>query len=784
MLYLNRIFPVTFVAIAVEFIVLFFGPSAYSQELDSSAFLDRAASVLPIEERYDYHKTFLSGSIHSNRRRVGVVRRPDEIEIPESGWSLVSSSKAGDLTRYACDDTVEYFDRSMGVKVKPRLLDKFDHWSEFRQSIIVGTREQFAEQSLDADALGAKLTGSKDYEIRVSDEQIAVCGLDEAGVMHGLFHLQARMNLREAPLLPKSLKLVRHSLYQRRIVMSWLGWMQFPDKYLSHLAHDGYDAIYASVYANPNGLDGPPHYDTIRKQDAAKLNDLIKRASKYGIHVYSALMFGNTGEKDNKQQLRELIRDNITKCPGLRGYILLTEGFLYKKFYGARGKSDDLPIEEWVEQWTEAVRIATEECHRINPGIEVIPWEYNIDFRPERAPLKREIVSRLPKATIPLLTWENGKSFEIDGYQGYLRDYSINQIGPSEVAKGQIEEAKSRSMKVYCKADCFATWQFGTTPYIPCPQQWQQRYSALAEHQIDGTLESWSNGYKPNFVAELRNWSSWSDSMPDDVLLDSMARRIFGDSSAIDAVKAWEHFSQAIQLVPDTGPSMGTNNAVAHPLFFEEPAPRIMTLHNSWWDEEKKTPWRHKMNEFWPYCHHGMVLLPDFKNRSNRAENYARLRSGIENAPSSQAILPVFRKYLRLAAAELETGLTYYRRAALAAPSEKSSAAMKEVLIVEQMRRMLLSLDTILDFESHRLELHAAKDVDSKEATLNRMTSMVAEEIHRTEQSYRTAQLDSRLGYQLEMDYIYNPFVLEQKLHALKRTLEVEIPGYRKKHLP
>ncbi len=34
-------------------------------------------------------------------------------------------------------------------------------------------------------------------------------------------------------------------------------------------------------------------------------------------------------------------------------------------------------------------------------------------------------------------------------------------------AVGQIEEAKRRGMKIYCKADCYATWQFGTMPYLP-----------------------------------------------------------------------------------------------------------------------------------------------------------------------------------------------------------------------------------------------------------------------------------------------------------------------------
>jgi len=60
------------------------------------------------------------------------------------------------------------------------------------------------------------------------------------------------------------------------------------------------------------------------------------------------------------------------------------------------------------------------------------------------------------------------------------------------------------------------------------------------------------------------------------------------------------------------------------------------------------------------------------------------------------------------------------------------------------------------------------------------MSTIVKEEISRTEESYRTAQLDSRLGYECEMDYVYSPMVIEEKLQLLQKTLEKEIPAFRK----
>ena len=82
-------------------------------------------------------------------------------------------------------------------------------------------------------------------------------------------------------------------------------------------------------------------------------------------------------------------------------------------------------------------------------------------------------------------------------------------------------------MRVYSKVDTFGTWQFGTTPYLPCPYQWHRRYEALENSGVNGTLETWSNGYKPNFMAEIRAWYCWTDAPPLDWLLQSIARREF-----------------------------------------------------------------------------------------------------------------------------------------------------------------------------------------------------------------------------------------------------------------
>jgi len=727
--------------------------------VSAAEFAAKAYAELPVEEPYTFHKA-LSAWVEPLRRDPAAKRSSDEMEIA-NGWSIVIASRPGEVIRTAAAEFRDYLARSMQVNVAIREEKSLAEWRKYSRAIVAGTRDQLTGCS-------SGLQGRKDYQIVTAPGLVAVCGFDERGAMYGLYNLEARMNLREAPFLPAKLDTTRRSLYRARMTLSGLGWEEWPDRYLALLARYGFDSIYASVYVNPNGVNGPPPYwDRMKKQDPARVHDLIRRAARYGIDLYCPIVYLYTGEPQNEVGLRELVRNIVTEFPEIRGYILLTEGFFYKTFFGAGGQGK-IDLRDWVKHWAHGVGIVAEECHKINPNIEVLPWEYNIDFRPSMVEVKRYGTSQLPADTIPLLTFENGKGFERDGERGSLKDYAINETGPAEVTEAQIAEAKRRNMRVYAKADTWASWQYGTFPYLPFPHQWYARYQALEKSGVDGALESWSYGFKPNYIAEMRAWYSWSEAPPFNELLRAIARREFGAGSEETILGAWEHFSKAIRLVPDTGPNMGTNNAVATPLFLHKPKPRAMTLEHSWEDPEMWTR-TSQISPYWPYAPRRLILLPDFTNRVNAAARYAN--------PFS---IPVFTKYLRLAADEMERGLAGYRTAALAAPVAKRRSAYHEVLLAEQLQRMMRSDAAVVEFEDLRFRLAHGPAKPEGLQLLDRMEVLAKEELTRTADSLETARRDSRLGYEWEQDYIYTPFTIEEKLKLLRKTVDNEIPEYRR----
>lgn len=447
--------------------------------------------------------------------------------------------------------------------------------------------------------------------------------------------------------------------------------------------------------------------------------------------------------------------------------MLLIEGFQYTG-WPPRWSGNPEGLRNWIRGWTRGVSVATAEFHHLNPKIEVLPWDYNIDFRPEAIEAKQFVIDQYPPGVIPLVTFENGKGYERDGEKGFLKDYAINEVGPAEVTTAQIARARERGLgTIYAKADTWASWQFGTFPYLPFPHQWYARYQALEKAGIAGTLESWSYGFKPNWVAELRAWYSWSDAPPFETLLRAIARREMGAASEPLAVAAWDHFSNAIRLVPDTGPNMGTTNAIGAPLFFEKGEPLAVSQEHSWTDQETWSR-QTEISPYWPFAPRRVILLPDFSNRVNAAERYAQ--------PFS---LKVFNKYLLLAADEMELGLKSYRRAALAAPEFKRKTAFREVLLAEQLQRMMRSDQAILEFEDLRFKLAQRADTAGQSRMLDRMVAILKEEIARTAASLETVRRDSRLGYEWENDYFYTPYVLEEKLKQLQLALGTQIPAYR-----
>jgi hypothetical protein len=138
-------------------------------------------------------------------------------------------------------------------------------------------------------------------------------------------------------------------------------------------------------------------------------------------------------------------------------------------------------------------------------------------------------------------------------------------------------------------------------------------------------------------------------------------------------------------------------------------------------------------------------------------------------------------KRLQFAADQMGEGLERYREAVLRGPASKRAGALREVVVAEQIQRMLLSSHAILEFEDLRLQLAGARDAQKAGTILDRMKTILHEEIARTELSLLATTRDSRLGFQSECDYVYTTYSLREKLKSLRETLDHQLAERRKK---
>jgi len=267
-------------------------PSCAASMMTAAEFAAHALPVVPVEERYAFVRRL---SEWQEPRRRNPAARPSVTEwaLPAAGWKIVLRADAGPVLKQTADDFHGYLESGMQVHSALESPASLDGWATMRHAIIAGTNAQMP-------GCGDALTAPKDYRIVAGPERIVVCGYDERGAMYGLYNLEQRMNLREAPFLPVALDTTRHSLYRARMILSGLGYMEWPDAYLRLLAHYGFDAIFASDYANANGVQTYSHQNNEHRSDPAAVRDLIRRASRYGIQLYCPVVWRHTGDAKAK----------------------------------------------------------------------------------------------------------------------------------------------------------------------------------------------------------------------------------------------------------------------------------------------------------------------------------------------------------------------------------------------------------------------------------------------------------------------------------------------------
>jgi hypothetical protein len=531
------------------------------------------------------------------------------------------------------------------------------------------------------------------------------------------------------------------------------------------MAHAGLDAVL--VFTKGSDLTSTGYMD---------FNDLIDRAAKYGIDVYlySYLKsLKHPSEKDAAEYYDHTYGKLFASCPRAKGVILVGESceFPSKDTVNTTGQlrntqGDGIrpakPSPGWwpcfdYPEWLDMIK---QSVRKYSPAADIVFWTYNWGFAPEKDRLA--LIDSLPTDIKLLVTFEMFEPRRTGNAVKPVMDYSITFPGPGKYFSSEAAAAKRRNIQLYAMSNTGGmTWDFGTVPYIPVPQQWTKRHDALLQAHEDwglcGLMESHHFGFTPSIVSELAKWRYWSPAVDAVEIIKKTAVRDFGENGASYAVKAWQSWSDAMNDMPvanedQWGP---LRIGASFPFIFH---PDITRTFQS----QKITVPSAEYARFG-----GRIVKTFYHPFENEQQSPGAIR------------FPVEIKALEKAMAKWQDGIDDLSKALAATPLKKQPQAQKMLGLGKYILSCLITTRHCKQWWLLNHKLIGESNIPAALRLLDKIEDLLKSEIANTEKTIPLVEADSRLGWEPSMEYMTDRKHLEWKIRHSKCVLEYDLPTYR-----
>jgi len=693
--------------------------------------------MLKKENNYDFRKRM--SEIHEkNIRDFSLMPETDELEIV-NGSRIVIPEEAGIVLVTAAQDFADYLFTSMNVSV----------------SVMKGL-----DQAKDGDIILAKADTTGDDlgeyasykgEITTVDNTLRIIGHDERGIAFGIYFAEDMMTFRGAPFIKKGIY-PRKPMYYPQMVHSGYGLDEYPNEHLSAIAHQGRDAILIFV----KDVDKTPY-------GYLDFNDLIHRASKYGLDVYAYSYFKSErsyDDPDAEAYYEDQYGKLFQKCPGLKGVTLVGESIGFPSHdphvNGALPQHtyrDGIPTGipsagyypcEDYPKWLDLLkRIIT----KYKPDAEIIFWTYNWGFRDVAA--RQALVRSLPEGITLQATFEMFHHFELDGIVEECADYTVSFAGPGEYFISEAEAAKEAGIKLHSMTNTGGlTWDFGVIPYEPFPYQWIKRYKEMEKAHdtwgLQGLMESHHFGIFPSFISKLSKWAFSEPRIDHEEILEQILKSEFGAENIKKVDKALKLWSEGIThyVASDADQWGAMRVGPSYPLQIDTEIP----LRSA------------------PHAHFGSgICFPYYHVEPKGRESYVSLRVPVE--------IESYKKMRTL----INEGLDIMEAAVV--KNEKLER------LINMGRFISNSLTTgIHAKEMYRLRnrLRASENCELSAKIAEEMEALIKAEITNAENTIPLVEADSRLGWEPSMEYMTDKEHIEWKIRFEKYILDFELPRIKK----
>ena len=686
--------------------------------------LTSAAIAGKHEQRFDFMRRLLAP--YTGGTPIVFVdalpQRAGEVCI-DNRWSVTSSGSPSEVVQYALSDLNQFFA------------------NQLRISLAIASNASGPHIALQVAPAVSGVTTSEGYRIEVTSAEIVIQATTPRGAMRGVYALEDLIRERKAPLLKTGL-LIRNARFEHRITRA-VGVVSISEGDLSHpipytdgllqrISHSGFNAIWVWVNTEEATLDSqifPELDDPDTALRLQRLDDLTRRAQKYGIDTYAYFATGGyhrhypksffehhpdtlgcgwgppleTSNESVRRYYAETVATIFKHAPLVKGFITIydSEGFWYSGNMPSGLKACGIKRSE-QEVANEILTTLDHAVHQYG-GVDkdFIAENYNVESH-----WVLSLFPLLPKDVIVMGDFNKGMVIERDGIKHQTEDYVMSAIGPPELFKDEYKSARANDLKIMTKTENSVSQEFIFVPYIPCMEQFYQRIARMRDYDLDGWFGNWFfYGFTSSRTEEMINRMSFDPAPSMQDLLQEQAQSDFGYKAAPYVLRAWHDFSAALQVFPYSdgvarypGPlQRGPSNP-----FFLDPSVASFGRARAWQNDLKWTaPW-------------GPAITSKYLTQ-------------VEN-------------WFAKGDAELEAA----RRVA---PPQYGMAIDSEWRIGKTIQSSVRSDLNLIEWLKARDAFDVAKSPTERHSALQNMTSVTAKELDNSRQILPLLEQDSRLGY-------------------------------------
>ncbi len=697
-----------------------------------------------IERLYEFRER-INIVHHPMRRDSAISAGAGEVEVT-SAWRIVYPADADARIVNAAKDLQEYLEVSMNV------------------ALTVGTDSPAGTPVIKL-MLDNTLTGERTYRLDVKENCITIAGADAKGVISGGFYVEDLMNLKEAPVLAIGSE-ERKPLIGLRMVHSGWGIDLFPSEHLKAMAHAGFTAAVVFITGIDRTNVGP-----------LDVNDVIDRAWLYGLDVmlYAYLpSYKHPDEPDAEEFFESVYTRLFDYYPRALGVMLVGESAEFPsrdpRTTGKRRKEstidgipDSKPSPGWwpcsdYPAWLQRVSDAV---HKSKKDARIVFNTYNWHYVDEAE--RREFLKNIPKDITVQITFDIGKEKRREGFYCPVMDYSISACEPGEYFKSESAIAHEMGLQILSTANTAgATWDFGTVPYVPVPQQWIRRFNSLDQARRDWNVNSYYDnhhyGWWPSVVTDLGRWAFWSPQLDLNEMLKKLAVRDFGAAAADKVLEVWDLWSDAMQndYVATNEEQYGPMRVgPSYPLIFHPNITRTMA------GKEIKFPTT-------PGAHFGSGIIKTLY----QPFEVAHQSPGALRYPAELRCLQRLREKFARGVEELEKLRTIV-------PERKLAKLEEQIRLGKYIVCNAATAACVKEWYMLNIKLLGSSDVAEANKILDQLEALALKEIANAESAIELVQADSRLGWEPSMEYVTDKWHIDWKIRQVRHMLQGDFQSYR-----